>query len=149
MDGSHRKLAHRGSCEGRVWVSPATVRRVMAAHVLLLAARPQTPREPKRDLPEWLVLEPNRIWAWDVTHFSRTRRCVFAIIDNGPPATPHATREFMALMAIWQHRGRPHTPTDQGVIESLFGHVKASGRTALQLLATHIARTLAEAADGL
>ncbi len=183
VDGSHRKLAHRGSYEGRVWVSPATVRRVMAAHALLLPARPQTPREPKRDLPEWLVLEPNRIWAWDVTHFSRARRCVFAIIDaisrywidtlvsieetstqvqvifdramldqglvnqitperlelplddpcrpvlvamsdNGPPMTSHATREFMALMAIWQHRGRPHTPTDQAVIESLFGHVK-------------------------
>lgn len=25
--------------------------------------------------------EPNRIWIWDVTHFTRARRCVFAIVD--------------------------------------------------------------------
>ena len=31
IDRSHRKLAHRGSYEGLVWVSPATVRRVLAA----------------------------------------------------------------------------------------------------------------------
>jgi transposase InsO family protein len=34
------------------------------------------------------------------------------------------TRAFMALMAIAQHRGRPHTPTDQAWIESFFGHIK-------------------------
>jgi hypothetical protein len=28
------------------------------------------------------------------------------------------TRTFMALMAIVQHHGRPHTPTDQAPIES-------------------------------
>ena len=36
VDRSHRKLAHRGSYIGRVWVSPATVRRVLAAHGLVL-----------------------------------------------------------------------------------------------------------------
>ena len=35
------------------------------------------------------------------------------------------TREFMALVAIWQHYGRPHTPTDQAEVESFFGHIKA------------------------
>lgn len=30
----------------------------------------------------------------------------------------------MALMAIAQHHGRPHTPTDQAWIESFFGHLK-------------------------
>jgi len=30
----------------------------------------------------------------------------------------------MALMAIAQHRGQPHTPTDQAWIESFFGHIK-------------------------
>jgi putative transposase len=30
----------------------------------------------------------------------------------------------MALMAIAQHRGRPHTPTDQAWIETFFGHIK-------------------------
>jgi len=38
--------------------------------------------------------------------------------------TSASTREFMALMAIWQYRGRPHTPTDQAHIESFFGHLK-------------------------
>ena len=31
IDRSHRKLAHRGSYEHRVWVSPSTFRRVLAA----------------------------------------------------------------------------------------------------------------------
>ena len=30
----------------------------------------------------------------------------------------------MAAMAVAQHHGRPHTPTDQAWIETLFGHVK-------------------------
>ena len=38
--------------------------------------------------------------------------------------TSGSTREFMALMAIWQYHGRPHTPTDQAHIESFFGHLK-------------------------
>ena len=33
--------------------------------------------------------------------------------DKGPGMTSSPTREFMALMAIWQHHGRPHTPTDR------------------------------------
>lgn len=36
IDRSHRKLAHRGSYQRLVWVSPATVRRVLAAHGLFL-----------------------------------------------------------------------------------------------------------------
>ncbi|MGH2651448.1 MAG: integrase core domain-containing protein, partial [Actinomycetota bacterium] len=32
VDRSHRKLAHRGSYEGLVWVAPSTFRRVLAAH---------------------------------------------------------------------------------------------------------------------
>ena len=38
--------------------------------------------------------------------------------------TSQATREFLAGLAIAQRLGRPHTPTDQAWIESLFGHVK-------------------------
>ena len=30
----------------------------------------------------------------------------------------------MAMMAIAQHHGRPHTPTDQAWIETFFGHIK-------------------------
>jgi putative transposase len=46
------------------------------------------------------------------------------VSDNGPQMTAHDTRAFMALMAIAQHHGRPHTPTDQAWIESFFGHIK-------------------------
>ncbi|HEX3539685.1 MAG TPA: integrase core domain-containing protein [Acidimicrobiales bacterium] len=183
VDRSHRKLAHRGSYTNTVWVSPSTVRRVLAAHGLVLPeGRPREKAE-KKPWPDWLQWQPNRIWGWDVTHFPRAKRCVFAILDmvsrkwmdtlvsveetstqvkvvfghalmaeglidlvtaerlelaaddpdrpillavsdNGPQMTSHDTRAFMAAMAVAQHHGRPHTPTDQAWIETLFGHVK-------------------------
>jgi transposase InsO family protein len=183
VDRSHRKLAHRGSYEGLVWVAPSTFRRVLAAHGLVLPETPARRRTEKKPWPEWLVWEPNRIWIYDATHFTRARRVVFAIVDmvsrkwidtlvsveetatqvqvifehaleaegllelltdqrldltvddparpillavsdNGPPMAAQNTRAFMTLMAIAQHRGRPHTPTDQAWIESFFGHIK-------------------------
>jgi putative transposase len=183
VDGSHRKLAHRGSYEGIVWVSPSTFRRVLTVNGLVLPEKPPMPRRPKTPWPEWLVWLPNHIWIWDATHFTRAKRCAFAIMDmvsrkwiatlvsieetatqvqvvfdaalvtegldvlltdarldldaddparpillavsdNGPPMTAGSTRAYMALMAIVQHHGRPHTPTDQAWIETLFGHVK-------------------------
>jgi putative transposase len=53
-----------------------------------------------------------------------TRPILLAVSDNGPQMTSGSTREFMALCAIAQHFGRPHTPTDQAWIESLNGHLK-------------------------
>ena len=44
--------------------------------------------------------------------------------DNGTEMTATDTRQFMALMAITQHHGRPGTPTDQAHIESFFSHLK-------------------------
>ena len=44
--------------------------------------------------------------------------------DNGSEMTAIDTRQFMALMAIAQHHGRPGTPTDQAHIESFFSHLK-------------------------
>jgi len=81
VDRSHQTLAHRGSYTDTVWVSPSTGRRVLAAHGLVL--RQIGPREPvgRRPWPDWLVWAPKRIWGWDVTHFTRARRCAFAIID--------------------------------------------------------------------
>jgi len=49
---------------------------------------------------------------------------LLAVSDNGPQMTSGSTREFMALHAIATHRGRPGVPTDQGHIESFFGHLK-------------------------
>jgi hypothetical protein len=40
VDRSHRKLAHRGSYLERVWVSPSSVRRVLAAEGLRLRPLP-------------------------------------------------------------------------------------------------------------
>jgi transposase InsO family protein len=54
-----------------------------------------------------------------------TRPILLAVSDNGPQMRSGSTREFMALCAIAQHFGRPHTPTDQAWIESLNGHLKA------------------------
>ena len=54
----------------------------------------------------------------------QTRPILLAVSDNGPQMTSGSTREFMALCAIAQHFGRPGTPTDQGWIESLNGHLK-------------------------
>jgi putative transposase len=184
VDRSHRKLAHRGSYEGLVWVAPSTFRRVLAAHGLVLPDPPTRAPSKKTPWPDWLVWAPNRIWIWDVTHFTRARRATFAIVDvvsrywidtltsteetstqvrviferalldqgldelltddrldlaaddparpillavsdNGPQMTSDATRAFMVMMAIAQHHGRPHTPTDQAWIESFFGHIKA------------------------
>jgi putative transposase len=183
VDRSHRKLAHRGSYQGLVWVAPSTLRRVLAAHGLVLPDPPVRTPSTKTPWPEWLVWAPNRIWIWDVTHFTRAKRATFAIVDvvsrywidtltsteetstqvkviferalvgqgldelltddrldlavddparpillavsdNGPQMTSDATRAFMVMMAIAQHHGRPHTPTDQAWIESFFGHIK-------------------------
>jgi len=49
---------------------------------------------------------------------------LLAVSDNGPQMRSHSTREFFAGVHIAQRFGRPHTPTDQAWIESLFGHVK-------------------------
>jgi putative transposase len=188
IDRSHRKLAHRGSYEGRVWVSPSTFRRVLQAHeVDLPEPPPPPPRAPIKPVPSWVKWEPNNIWMYDVTHFGRANRAATAIedvvsrkwlgtvlsveetstqvevafsraleqeglmdaigdrldgrippdredgthtpvllawSDNGPQMTSSDTRTFMALHLIGQHFGRPHTPEDQGWIESLFGHTK-------------------------
>ena len=80
-DRSSRKLAHRGSYLGRVWVSPSTVRRVLAAHGLVLPDTPARSPAPRLAWPDWLQWEPNKIWCWDVTHFPAAGRAAFAIVD--------------------------------------------------------------------
>ena len=81
IDRSHRKLAHRGSYLGLVWVSPATVRRVLAAHGLHLK-RPRRVRSERRPFPEWADYTRNSIWIYDVTHFAGCpKHAVFAVMD--------------------------------------------------------------------
>jgi putative transposase len=179
VDRTHRKLAHRGSYLGIVYVAPSTVLRVAESADVTLPGEPARSKPHAPPLPE-IPWEPNRIWVWDATHFTRCGRHVYAIVDvvsrywigwlstteqtatqvqllftdaledqglldaegrplrrgdgrepaliawsdNGPEMKAGDTKTFLALMAILQHHGRPHTPTDQAHIESFFGHLK-------------------------
>ncbi len=179
VDRSHRKLAHRGSYTGTVFVSPSTLLRVALKHRVELPGEQFRPRPQVPVFPE-VPWERNRIWIWDCSHFTRSKRVAYAIVDvvtrywigylltteqtstqaqllfaraledqgllgpdglpldhspedppilvawsdNGSEMTAIDTRQFMALMAIAQHHGRPGTPTDQAHIESFFSHLK-------------------------
>jgi len=83
VDRSHRKLAHRGSYLGRVWVSPSTVDRVLAGHGLALAQRPRPRRAPRSPWPDWCEWRPNQLWCWDGTQFPRCRpaKHAYAVVD--------------------------------------------------------------------
>jgi len=180
-------LYHEWGDTERVWVSPSSVRRILAAQGLHLRPPPRPGRSVRQPFPEWVDYRPKQLWIYDTSHFTRAgvavtviedlvsrkwiadivsaeetstqveivfsdalavegllplvearadgrvdpsvddenRPILLAISDNGPQMTSGSTREFMALMAIAQHFGRPGTPTDQAWIESLFGHLKA------------------------
>jgi putative transposase len=179
VDRSHRKLAHRGSYTGTVFVSPSTVLRVALKNKVVLPGEPFRARPVLPAMPQ-VPWEKNRIWIWDATHFTRCKRVAYVIVDvvtrywigyllsseqthtqvqllfaraledqellgpdglplrdaeeegpilvawsdNGSEMTAVDTRQFMALMAIAQHHGRPGTPTDQAHIESFYSHLK-------------------------
>jgi putative transposase len=73
VDRSHRKLAHRGSYLGLVWVSPSSVKRVLAAQGLHLKRPRRSGTSAKRPFPEWATYRKNSIWIYDATHFARCR----------------------------------------------------------------------------
>ena len=81
LDRSHRKLAHRGSYLHRVWVSPSSVRRVLAAHGLRLRPPPRAGRSTRRPFPDWVEYRPNQIWIYDTTHFTAAGTAVTAVED--------------------------------------------------------------------
>ena len=66
IDGGYRKLAHRGSYENLVWVSPSTLYRVLAAQGLVLPARPQRSPAVARPMPDWVSWECHQIWIYDI-----------------------------------------------------------------------------------
>lgn len=81
VDRSHRKLAHRGSYTGTVFVAPSTLRRVAEKHQVRL---PEPTTRKALILPPWpdfVTWEPNSIWMWNVTKFPRARRVCLAIVD--------------------------------------------------------------------
>ena len=67
------------------------------------------------------LLTPERV---DLAIDDPRRPILVAWSDNGPQMKAGDTREFMALMAIAQHHGRPGTPTDQAHVESFYSHLK-------------------------
>lgn len=82
IDRSHRKLAHRGSYLGRIWVSPSSVKRVLAAQGLHLPGPKRPGRAVRRPFPEWASYTRNSIWIFDTTHFSRCKTAsATAIMD--------------------------------------------------------------------
>jgi putative transposase len=81
VDRSHRKLAHRGSYLGRVWVSPSSVRRVLHLADKHFRPLPRPGRSKKRPFPDWVEYTPNSIWIFDTTHFTRAGMAVLIIED--------------------------------------------------------------------
>jgi putative transposase len=81
VDGSHRKLAHRGSYLGRVWVSPASVLRVLLAHGRVLPYRPSRPRRQAKPWPEWVEYRPLQVWGYDFSEFPAAGTSALAILD--------------------------------------------------------------------
>ncbi len=80
VDRSHRKLAHRGSYTGKVFVSPSTLLRVAVKHRVELPGEPLRALAPRPALPE-VPWQRNRIWICDASHFPRAKRVAYAIID--------------------------------------------------------------------
>jgi putative transposase len=80
-DRSHRKLAHRGSYLGRVWVSPSSVRRVLFLADQHFRPLPRPGKSVRRPFPEWVSYTPNSIWIYDTTHFTAAGMAVLIIED--------------------------------------------------------------------
>jgi putative transposase len=81
VDRSHRKLAHRGSYLGRVWVSPSTVRRVLSLADKHFRPLPRPGKSKRRPFPDWVEYTPNSIWIFDTTHVTRAGMAVLIIED--------------------------------------------------------------------
>ena len=66
IDLSHRKLAHRGSRLGRVFVAESTVLRVLTAAGMHLPGLPVVrERRGKTPWPDWIELVPGQIFIYD------------------------------------------------------------------------------------
>jgi len=99
IDRSHRKLAHRGSRLGRVFVSESTVYRVLSDEGLTLPPpRRREPVGPRRPWPEWVQYRPCQVWGHDFTAFSRARRDALAILDL-------VSRKWITTLVVPRGRG--------------------------------------------
>ncbi|MFH1331444.1 MAG: integrase core domain-containing protein [Actinomycetota bacterium] len=99
VDRSHRKLAHRGSRLGRVFVSESTVLRVLSAEDLTLPARlPREPVGPRRPWPAWVEYRPCQVWGHDFTAFTRAVRDALGILDL-------VSRKWITTLVVPHSRG--------------------------------------------
>lgn len=98
VDRSHRKLAHRGSRLGKVFVSESSVLRVLKAQDLVLPARP--PRDPvaARPWPDWVTYRPCQVWGHDFLAFVRANRDALAVLDL-------VSRKWIATLLVVHQRG--------------------------------------------
>ncbi|MGH9293464.1 MAG: integrase core domain-containing protein [Acidimicrobiales bacterium] len=81
IDRSHRKLAHRGSYTHTVFVGPSSVRRVLAAHGLVLHPPKRPGTSVHKPFPDWVEYRPQQIWIYDTTHFTRARAALTVVED--------------------------------------------------------------------
>ncbi|HEV8651875.1 MAG TPA: integrase core domain-containing protein [Actinomycetes bacterium] len=81
IDGSHRKLAHRGSYLGRVWVSPSTLLRVLLEYGRRLPYRPPREKSVQRPWPDWVEYKPLQVWGYDFSDFPKAGTSALAILD--------------------------------------------------------------------
>ncbi|MCL1900577.1 MAG: integrase core domain-containing protein [Promicromonosporaceae bacterium] len=83
IDLSHRKIAHRASRIGAVFVSESTVLRVLTAAGMHLPGVPVVyHRREKTPWPDWVKPEPGQIYIYDFTHFKRLPGwCAIAVLD--------------------------------------------------------------------
>lgn len=81
VDRSHRKLAHRGSYLEKVWVSPSSVRRVLAAQGLHLHPPSRPGSSIRQPFPEWVEYRPNQLWIYDTTHFGAAKSALTVVED--------------------------------------------------------------------
>jgi len=81
IDASHRKLAHRGSYLGRVWVSPSTVLRVLLEYGRWLPYRPPREKSVQRPWPDWVDYRPLQVWGYDFSEFPAAGTSALAILD--------------------------------------------------------------------
>jgi transposase InsO family protein len=65
----------------RVWVSPSSVRRVLAREGLRLRPLPRPGRSIHKPFPDWACYRPGSIWIYDTTHFTRAGVAATVIED--------------------------------------------------------------------
>ena len=81
-DLTHRKLAHRGSRLGEVYVSESSVLRVLEAAGMRLPGLPRPEPRPRKPFPDWAELTPSVIYCYDFTHFAGLPGwCAIAVVD--------------------------------------------------------------------